>query len=94
MPYDKKVFRPTMGIPTPAAMRRSVAATKRERDEMLRLRERARVDAAVPGARSGGRSRKPVVPAQPIQGETATRAIGFGSLIDALAPKPKKKGRR
>lgn len=95
-PDDKKrPFRPTLGEPTPAVRRRNVAATKKERDELLRLRERARVDAAMALPRKGGSRTQPSQPPQTSPGFIGKVQSGREALLGALAPKPpKKRGRR
>jgi hypothetical protein len=76
------------GLKAAALGQLSPAAKKRQEY----LRQRAIQD-KVTGRGSG--SSKPIQPPQqPIRGESATRGIGLGGLIDALSPKQKKKGSR
>ena len=80
-----------LGKMSPAAKKRQEYLRQRAIQESVTSRHRER--ATQKGVAGSGK--KPTRPSQkPVQGESATRGIGFGSLLDALNPELKKRGRR
>lgn len=85
-------FRPTLGTPTRRVQMRRAQITAKEQERLLRLQERARIDAIMSGRRRGRGSRStPVQPTQPPIGGKAGQAIrkatGLGGLTEALGRK-------
>ncbi len=69
--------------------------TAKQQAEIERLARREMIDAAIPGVRSGVGRKKPTQPVAPSsQGFIKGVVSGRQRLLDAMVPKPKKRGQR
>lgn len=88
-----------LGKMSPAAKKRQEYLRQRAIQDSVtgRRKERATQKGVVSSSKKPSQPSRPSQPPaqeKPVQGESATRGIGFGSLLDALNPELKKRGKQ